>query len=263
MGAAWGHMRRWAMNWNFENRAIKFVDRGKKFAAPRYPTEAKVERELRSESHSEVEAELQQKTDVLLDHLKKIKIVSKDVESHAKSETPHVLPQSRMQVPDKIGEYGFTEPDPSRIATGRFAFRDAIDLMTRFSADSTRANLNKILETNPIPPAKAERIVKYFAPFVTQKYVEVILPEEKPMTPGEAYLTMTNVFKTKSLGESVLAEERTKLAAFESREMQEKLKAEKKKETSGGNHDNIEQQNLQDGKRKKELQDADDVVKKI
>lgn len=151
MGAAWGHMRRWVMNWNFENRALKFVDRPKKFPPPRYPTEAKVEQEIRKEPHPEIEAELHQKADTLLDHLKKVRIVSKDVDVHrqsGKSDAHHVLPQSRMQVPDRIGDFGFTEPDPSRIPTGRFRFRDAIDLMNRFSADPSRESLKKILETS-------------------------------------------------------------------------------------------------------------------
>ncbi|XP_076317040.1 NADH dehydrogenase [ubiquinone] 1 alpha subcomplex assembly factor 4 [Tachypleus tridentatus] len=166
-------IRRPLQNFNVENRASKVLSDKKIRKVPRHPSSIPYVSTLSSDPKAKEYSAIQND---LLEHLKSIKVVSKDPEGKVQENVQEVeeirpLPQDRK--PQDQPEYGFIEP--ATIPPGKIKIRQALEFITNHHSDPQQWTVDIIAKEHNMNKVDVEHIVKYFKTFylyIPQKAVE-------------------------------------------------------------------------------------------
>uniref|UniRef100_A0A023FRN7 NADH dehydrogenase [ubiquinone] 1 alpha subcomplex assembly factor 4 n=1 Tax=Amblyomma cajennense TaxID=34607 RepID=A0A023FRN7_AMBCJ len=149
-------------DFNIENRVGKVISAAKPKSAPRHPSDAKHETEMRLTDASK----LLEKREDLLERLRSVKVVSSDPNAQVQETTPppkseRPLPQSRTT--PELRKYGFFEP--SVVPRGKLTLRQATQLLADAQNDPAQFTPQALATQYNLSEQDVHSVLKYFGVF--------------------------------------------------------------------------------------------------
>ncbi|XP_014218917.1 protein NDUFAF4 homolog [Copidosoma floridanum] len=165
MGKSMSRVTRPLKNWNIESRAHKAISKEKRPSAPTFVSVHK-QIELVNELEPDYKERASKKQKDLDENLKKVFVTSTEgntIDSRYNPDKP--LPKDNKLC--EPFEYGFYEPEPSRIPTGKITLRQAIEFIGKHSKDPKNYTAEKIAEEYKLDAIVTADILEFYRLFNT------------------------------------------------------------------------------------------------
>ncbi|XP_050394579.1 NADH dehydrogenase [ubiquinone] 1 alpha subcomplex assembly factor 4 [Patella vulgata] len=157
MGKAWSSVRRYARNFNAENRAQKAIEKREKqkVVAPRHQSTQNLLKNF-SEEHPEYLNEQQRKNEKLLHNLKDLKVDSFGPPPEIRYTRPFPASRENPTTP----EYGVQEP--KIIPVGKVSIKQAIEIITNHRVSPTEHSSKTIAKQYKLQEPIVEQVLRHF-----------------------------------------------------------------------------------------------------